>query len=399
MREWHECRLGEVASMLRRGTAPAYVSMSTVRAIGQRCVRNEGFDVAAARPHDARAGAVVRPECGDVLINSTGTGTIGRSCVFPCERGDFMVDGHVTLVRPAASELDGRFLNELVRSPGGQRFLESHCFAGSTNQIELSCTQLSQMPVVVPPLDEQRRIAEILDTIDETIQVAERVIAKRQLLRTALIREQTLPNSGVRDRRTLPAGWIDVRIGDALQQHVERVRIDDHQSYDLISIRRRHGGMFHRERHAGSEILGKNMQRVIPGTFVIARRQIVHGACAIATPEFAHSIMSMSYSAFVGTPICDIRYFFALAQTPPMVRRFWDASHGVVVEKLNFQQEEWLGYRVQLPPMEVQREIVDAVNASEAEITALSQELEAIRGVRIALAVDLLSGRVRTVAA
>ena len=30
----------------------------------------------------------------------------------------------------------------------------------------------------MPPLEEQRRIAEILDTIDETIQATERVIAK-----------------------------------------------------------------------------------------------------------------------------------------------------------------------------------------------------------------------------
>jgi restriction endonuclease S subunit len=33
----------------------------------------------------------------------------------------------------------------------------------------------------VPPLEEQRRIAEILDTIDETIQATERVIAKLQM--------------------------------------------------------------------------------------------------------------------------------------------------------------------------------------------------------------------------
>ena len=36
----------------------------------------------------------------------------------------------------------------------------------------------SKVKIPVPPLEEQRRIAEILDTIDETIQATERVIAK-----------------------------------------------------------------------------------------------------------------------------------------------------------------------------------------------------------------------------
>src|SRR5690606_15304478 len=132
---------------------------------------------------------------------------------------------------------------------------------------------------------------------------------------------------------------------------------------------------------------------------VIARRQIVHGACALATPEFVESVMSMCYSAFVGSPICAVRFFFLLAQTPLMIKQFWDASHGVVVEKLNFQQDEWLNYRIQLPPVEVQRRVVSAVEASDAEISALEHELEALRGVRDGLASDLLSGRVRTVAA
>ena len=97
MGDWRERRFGELTRVLRRGTAPVYVEASPVQAIGQRCVRNDGFDAAATRPYDSRADAAVRPETGDVLVNSTGTGTIGRSCVFRDEQGEYMVDGHVTL--------------------------------------------------------------------------------------------------------------------------------------------------------------------------------------------------------------------------------------------------------------------------------------------------------------
>jgi type I restriction enzyme S subunit len=188
-----------------------------------------------------------------------------------------------------------------------------------------------------------------------------------------------------------PVGWIEVRIGDALKQVSERVGLLNDVEYDLISIRRRHGGMFHRERLPGRAILTKNVQRVVPGTFVIARRQIVHGACAIAPPEFADSIMSMSYSAFRGSPICDERYFFALSQQPHMVRYFWNSSHGVVVEKLNFQQEEWLSYPVRLPPLREQRRIAEILDAIDGTIRTTERVIAKLSDVHAGLVRDRLS--------
>lgn len=177
----------------------------------------------------------------------------------------------------------------------------------------------------------------------------------------------------------LPVGWIEVRIGDALEHFADGVKLLSDVEYDLISIRRRHGGMFHRNRLPGRAILTKNVQRVVSGSFVIARRQIVHGACAIAAPEFDGSIMSMSYSAFRGSPICEARYFFALAQQPHMVRLFWHSSHGVVVEKLNFQQDEWLEYPVRLPPLEEQRRIADILDTIDETIRATERVVAKIR--------------------
>ena len=49
----------------------------------------------------------------------------------------------------------------------------------------------------LPPLEEQRRIAEILDTIDETIQATERVIAKRRVLRAGLASDLLKPPSAI----------------------------------------------------------------------------------------------------------------------------------------------------------------------------------------------------------
>src|ERR1044071_4001672 len=102
--DWRKDSLKNVCEVLSRGTAPSYVERSNVLAIGQRCVQEFGFDASAARPHDAtKMNGVLIAQIGDVLLNSTGTGTIGRSCIFN-DVGIFIVDGHVTLLRPKPKE-------------------------------------------------------------------------------------------------------------------------------------------------------------------------------------------------------------------------------------------------------------------------------------------------------
>jgi type I restriction enzyme, S subunit len=186
---WPERPLAEVCSLISRGTAPIYVERSDVRAVGQRCVTASGFDASRARQHSDRAmSSVLRPEAGDVLLNSTGTGTIGRSCVFD-GAGAFMVDGHVTDIRPSPDHLTGQWLNAILRSSWGQRHLERFCFSGSTNQVELNRPSLIGTRIPIPPVDEQRVSAAILGSLDTTIRQTEAVIEKLKQVKQGLLHD------------------------------------------------------------------------------------------------------------------------------------------------------------------------------------------------------------------
>ena len=178
--------LGEITLLISRGSAPVYVAHSSVTAIGQRCGQNSGFVPSAGRPHNESVVPRMMAKAGDVLVNSTGTGTIGRSCLFTETCGIYMVDSHVTVVRSDPNQVDPRFLNEIMRVPHGQQFLHTHCFTGSTNQIELSQAELSRMPVRLPPLNEQRKIAGILEDLDGTIRSNQRQLEKVRQLRAGL---------------------------------------------------------------------------------------------------------------------------------------------------------------------------------------------------------------------
>ena len=189
-----------------------------------------------------------------------------------------------------------------------------------------------------------------------------------------------------------PDGWTKTAIGLALREVSDPIEMRDEEEYDLVSIRRRHGGMFHRERLPGREILTKTLQRVIPGTFVLARMQIVHGACALAGEEFAGSAISKSYSSFAGTECCDARFFSLLAQQPFMADYFRDSSQGVVIEKMTFQQSRWLEYPVYLPPLEEQRRIAEILDTTDSTIWSSEQLISKVAAVGSGVRNTLLQG-------
>lgn len=186
---WPERTLDRMCSTISRGTAPVYVEHSDVLAIGQRCVTTLGFDPGFARPHSNRAmGNVLKPEVGDVLLNSTGTGTIGRSCVFDSSK-DFIVDGHVTLLRSAPGQFRGEWLDAVLRSPWAQNHLERFCYAGSTNQIELSRTELAATSLPVPSIDEQNEFVRIFRTLDCAIRKTEAIVEKLKQVKQGLLHD------------------------------------------------------------------------------------------------------------------------------------------------------------------------------------------------------------------
>lgn len=165
---WEIVPLKVVASQIRRGLTPNYVDHSPIRVVGQTAVRHGRVSWEQARPHgqaysplDSEKGSLL---LGDVLVNSTGTGTLGR--VAYCEslpRGSFYVaDSHVTVVRPNPERVLPRFLYYWLESAPLQGLLSS-MVVGSTNQIELSRDRFAVAPVALPSLEEQRAIADYLD--------------------------------------------------------------------------------------------------------------------------------------------------------------------------------------------------------------------------------------------
>ena len=163
---WKWCKLGEVCIFLSRGKSPKYLDEDRQYPVfAQKCnLKEGGISLAQARFLDPMTinkwDEVYKLRTGDVLVNSTGTGTVGRTRLFneSC-LGDYpfvVPDSHVSVVR-TATEIVSEYIYAYMSSNVVQEYLEDN-LAGSTNQKELYIGILDNLQIPLPPYVEQKRI-------------------------------------------------------------------------------------------------------------------------------------------------------------------------------------------------------------------------------------------------
>ncbi len=143
---WKTQPLNELTSLVSKGRAPKYSDDSKYLVLNQKCIRNHSIDFNIARRHSPRANDPSRLSYGDILINSTGTGTLGRVAQFWVEKTDVSVDSHITIVRPIKRE----FLEYLGLWAVNNESIFVTMATGSTGQSDLPRERLENMMVLVP---------------------------------------------------------------------------------------------------------------------------------------------------------------------------------------------------------------------------------------------------------
>lgn len=248
--------------------------------------------------------------------------------------------------------------------------------------------------IPLPPLPEQTAIANLLSTWDAAITRLQALIdakttRKKWLMQQLLTGKKRLPG--------FEGAWEKVTYGDLLKVVKRSVEWDDNDLYQLISVRRRSGGIFERERLYGHQIKVKDLRTAKAGDFLFSKMQIVHGASALVTPEFDGAKISGSYIAVVASQSSklDMNFFNWYSRMPYFYHQTYVSSYGVHIEKMTFDFESFLGLAMHLPTLEEQQAIVKILSASENQITLLQKQLEQVKEQKKGLMQQLLTGKKR----
>ena len=151
--------------------------------------------------------------------------------------------------------------------------------------------------------------------------------------------------------------WEEKPIGEILSEKKRPITLQDHQQYELITVKRRNEGVVSRGQLFGRDILVKNYAELETGDFVISKRQVVHGATGMISAKLNGAIVSNEYLVAVNSSQLLTEFLTILASLPEMRQKFFLSSYGVDIEKLFFDVEDWKKRTVVIPSVEEQAKI------------------------------------------
>ena len=338
-----------------------------------------------------------RLRSGDVLFTEGGDfDKLGRGCVWSGQVDPCLHQNHVFAVRCADADLLPYILASLASSPYGRRYFTLSS-KQSTNLASINSTQLKSFPLPLPPLSEQKKIAEILSTWDEAIEQT------RALLDAAKRRKKALMQQLLTGKKRL-AGYADVWVNRRLRTITERItaRPSSTHGYPVLSITAGTGFVSQEEKFS-KVIAGRHIDHYVllrEGEFAYNKGNSSRfpQGCAYRLREYqAGLIPDVFYSFRVKTEIAVpefIEQFFLAGLHGEQLRRWVNTgvrNNGL----LNLNSPDFFNLNVLCPGLREQRAIATLLTTADEEIASLEAKAAALERQKKGLMQRLLTGEVR----
>jgi type I restriction enzyme, S subunit len=337
----------------------------TVRMNGKGVVerrRVQGVEIASERRYKASAGQ---------FIISRIDARHGASGLIPDELEGAIVTNDFPLFNVATDRLDAAFFNWMSKTVS---FVDlcRRASEGTTNRVRLSEARFKALEILLPPLDEQRRIAARIEELALKI-------AEAQSLRISLAGHVlALPRALLHQRSS--SRTIRVREFAALRP--PDVKVEPLEEYHFAGVYSFGRGVFKGQRKVGSEFAYPKLTRLHVGDFVYPKLMAWEGALGIVPVECDGLVVSTEFPVFeidneVMLPEIVDTYF----RSPEVWPGLSGQSGGTNVRRRRLNPNDFLNLQVPWPDQETQaaiKECVSRVSAIRAIQSETSMELDAM---------------------
>ena len=248
-------------------------------------------------------------------------------------------------------------------------------------------SEFENIKLAVPPLAEQRKIAEILGVWDESIEKQSRLIEKLELRKRGLMQRL------LTGRTRLPGfttPWQKVKLGEIFKERNETKC----EHLPLLSITADRGVILQSEsdKKDTSNDDKSKYKRICPNDIGYNTMRMWQGRSALSEME---GIVSPAYT--IVTPKVEVNPLFIseLIKQPRVVYDFWTHSQGLVGDTLNCKFHNFIQVKVAIPSLPEQKAIAEVLTSADDEIATHSKRLEALRLQKRGHMQQLLTGKTR----
>lgn len=378
--EWEVMRLGDIVS-ITSGESP---SLYHLKAKGKYpYVKVEDLNNCEKYQESSReysddnnttikAGSIIFPKRGASILNNK----------VRIAAKDIQMDSNMMAITPHTAIVDTEFLYIRILHERLYRIADTSSIPQINNK------HIIPYKIAVPPLAEQRKIAEVLGVWDEAIEKQARLIEKLALRKRALM--QRLLSAKLR----LPGfsePWKIHKLQELFTERNETNRTD----LPLLSITGDRGVILQTEsekRDTSNDDKSK-YKRIAKGDIGYNTMRMWQGRSALSGLE---GIVSPAYTIVVpNTTDVDGYYMSVLFKQPRLVYDFWTHSQGLVGDTLNCKYRDFGQVHICCPPLAEQKAITEVLTAADREIELAKEKLERLRRQKRGLMQQLLTGKKR----
>lgn len=328
---------------------------------------------------------------GDILINIVGA-SIGRSCQFLLGTQQANINQAVCLFRTNELALSDYVKHFLQLPSTVRKLLGTQSESARPN---LSLADMKDFIFVLPPLQEQKKIAKILSAWDKAIITTEQLLANGQQQKKALMQQlltgkkRLLDKNGVR----FSGEWKDIRLKSVLRE--VKTRNKDNSIDRVLSVTNHSGFVLPEDqfskRVASDDV--SNYKVVKKGEYGYNPSRLNVGSFA-RLDSYEEGLLSPMYVVFsVNEKILNSDYFMNWMSSNEAKQRISGSTQGSVRDSVGF--DSLCGFPFKLPPMEEQQKIASVLSTADQEISALQQQLDTLKQEKKALMQQLLTGKRR----
>lgn len=388
--EWKVVALGEVAEVVGGGTpsrdTPAFWGNDHYWITPSEVVAIDGKTASRSREQIsdfglASSGAKLHPP-GTILMTSRAS--IGFAAI--AEKEICTNQGFQSL--RCGEELDNWFALHQIR----HRRAELQQLAAGSTFLEISGSNVRSFPFVVPPLPEQKKIAEILSGIDLLIRKNEKRVQKLQLSHTSL--------SAKAFQIELEKEQLAVALGDVVElRHGYQFRTPDFAQYGakVIKISQVIGdGVVLTEdcdRVPWELAADKEKFRLRPGDVLMS---LTGNIGRVGVVPKTDEVLLQNYRVGLFAPVDERisrKYMIHLLESRQVVSQLEDNANASA--QANFGKGDLDKIMVYLPDLQKQEKTASLLSSSKDLIKAEKRKIAALQKAKLSISADLLSGRKR----
>ena len=326
----------------------------------------------------------VEPDCFVLNIVFAWEQAIGKTT----ENEIGMIGSHrFPMFRPIDNRVDVDYLIAYLLTKRGTDILEAASPGGAGRNRTLGQDRFMNSKIILPPINEQKKIAEILATQDKVIALKERLLEEKKTQKKYLM-QQLL--TGKKRLAGFNTKWVEERIGKYL---AESAIVTTPNINKRITVKLHLGGICHREIKAIEKEDATIQYLRKAGQFIYGKQNFHNGAFGIIPSELDGFQSSSDLPSFDISNQINKTWFFYYCSMSDFYRKLEITSTGTGSKRT--RPDTFLDIKISFPSKEEQESIAELLSNADREILLIQNSIDEEKQKKKALMQLLLTGIVR----